>query len=100
MQQFVDQYSKALYLLLIFIVDDSSNAEKILHKTLREAILKIDSYNPDKEGIFIWLIKQAIPLIDLDRSIIIEKFQLLNKSLDTSLGTPTACSSNVKNHVQ
>ena len=76
-QQFVDEYSGALYLLILFIVEDGKKAEKVLHYALKAAIAAIHTYDPQQEGLFLWLLKKAIPQIDIDRNIVIEKFKLL-----------------------
>lgn len=82
MQEFIDQYSKPLYLLIVFLLEDYKQSEKILHRTFQAALSNVNTYDPGKENIFIWLLKQAIPLLEIDRSIIIEKFKLLSLSFD------------------
>ncbi|QEC44401.1 hypothetical protein [Pseudobacter ginsenosidimutans] len=82
LQQFVDEYSGALYFLILFIVEDDKRSEKVLHYALKAAIAAIHTYDPQQEGLFLWLLKKAIPQIDIDRNVIVEKFKLLMQSFE------------------
>lgn len=80
LQQFVDEHSGALYLVLIFLLDDAVHAEMIPPKIFQTAINNIEAYSPEKESFIIWLFRNAIPFLDLDRDTIIEKINLLIKA--------------------
>lgn len=80
LQQFVDEHSGALYLVLIFLLDDAARAEKLLPKILKSAISNIDAFSPEKESLILWLFRNAIPFLDLDRETIVEKINLLIKA--------------------
>lgn len=82
MKQFIEEYAPGLFLIISFVVEDKHHAEIVLHKSLQLVFNQIDKYDVEKERFIIWLLGCTIPLIDIDREIIVEKFQLLIKSFD------------------
>ncbi len=79
--ELIDNQGAVVYFVLLLLEQDASRAEAIMERTFLIAANIIENYNPNQGTLFRWLLSIAVPQVEGDAKVILEKFHHIMQSL-------------------
>lgn len=78
-QRLIERYGNALYFILLIMLNDQTEAEKIHLEVFVSAYEQIEKYNPDTGSLWLWLLSISTNKVLLSREKILSVFRHITK---------------------